>query len=419
MVKAKFLLFRQKVLFTIYVLCISSSITAKGNDLMQSSFEKATASSMANYNFSLSSIIFNRGSSYKQPIYFEQDQSQAKFGKPVDDISFMIGPVRVDTPWMHSNSNSYHRLYHNMEYQGTGVKLPLANGISFTTFRTYGMQISKANQVGGRGAKGVMRSLQPNRHGFNYQSMYNQRFNLVPSGEGIFDNLNTRTDGAFASGFQLHGNKNYSGNLWFYKFYDYVDMAYADYEHKLNLMSNTHVKFALQGLSQSAEGADVIGQKANYTSDSFIAGSPGGNAVGAKMELGYDIYLFQLAWNQVFGDSNSFGGGGLVSPHTYSLATDPLYTTSILHGLIEAGSAGSAYKISSGVNLLNSSLMLSAGFASYETMALPVASEMNLKADYLLSASSASSVSIQCAYLQQPTIRDNYIVTLVTLRHKF
>ena len=419
MANDKVLLFKQKILYGICLIGMYSSIMAKDNDLISSSFEQPAASVATNDNFAINSIILKRGYSRNQPIYFEQGTSRAKFGKPVGDISFMAGPVQLDTPWMHSNSTSYHRLYHNMEYQGAGLKLPLTKEISFTSFRTYGMQISKANQVGGSGAKGVMRSLQPNRNGFNYQSMYNQRFNLVPEEEGIFYKLNTRTDGAFASGLQLNGNKNYSGNIWFYKFYDYVDMAYVDYEHKLQIMNNSHVKFALQGLSQSAEGADIIGQKANYTSDSFIAGSPGGNAVGAKMELNYDIYLFQLAWNQAFGDANSFGGGGLVSPHTYSLATDPLYTTSILHGLIEAGGAGNAYKISSGVNLLNNSLMLSAGFASYETIAFPVASEMNFKADYLLSARSASSLSIQCAYLQQPTVRDNYIVTLVTLRHKF
>ena len=53
---------------------------------------------------------------------------------------------------------------------------------------------------------------------------------------------------------------------------------------------------------------------------------------GLKAELSYD---------GMYGSQNSFYGGGFISPYTFTIVNDPLYTSGLGAGLIEQGAGNS------------------------------------------------------------------------------
>ena len=60
------------------------------------------------------------------------------------------------------------------------------------------------------------------------------------------------------------------------------------------------------------------------------------------------------------------GDGALISPHTAAYATDPLYTTSMIRGLVVQG-PGHAWKTKFTYNLLNDKLNVMLAYAKYTT----------------------------------------------------
>ena len=68
----------------------------------------------------------------------------------------------------------------------------------------------------------------------------------------------------------------------------------------------------------------------------------------------------------------------LYRPYTYSLANDPLYTTSWMLGLIDK-SAGQAYKIAPTVKFLDDALEVGISAARYNTVTMPAVMNMILR----------------------------------------
>jgi hypothetical protein len=76
----------------------------------------------------------------------------------------------------------------------------------------------------------------------------------------------------------------------------------------------------------------------------------------------------QLTWsyNEILAHAGNVGGGAIVSPYTVGYATDPLYTTSMIRGLVEMG-PGTGWKVKWTQNLLHKQFLLMAAFARYHT----------------------------------------------------
>ncbi|RUL70210.1 hypothetical protein [Dyella choica] len=75
---------------------------------------------------------------------------------------------------------------------------------------------------------------------------------------------------------------------------------------------------------------------------------------------------FDLYYNKVAHEAGAVGGGAVISPYTMNYGTDPLFTTSMIRGLVEAG-PGRAWKGKFTYDLLDKKLELTAAYAKYLT----------------------------------------------------
>jgi hypothetical protein len=64
--------------------------------------------------------------------------------------------------------------------------------------------------------------------------------------------------------------------------------------------------------------------------------------------------------------AGAVGGGALISPYTTNYATDPLFTTSMIRGLVEEG-PGHAWKAKALYNFLDKKLQVVVAYAKYDT----------------------------------------------------
>jgi hypothetical protein len=85
-------------------------------------------------------------------------------------------------------------------------------------------------------------------------------------------------------------------------------------------------------------------------------------------DIGTSIYdgKIDFSYNKLDNEKGAVGGGALISPYTANYATDPLYTTSMIRGLVEEG-PGHAWKARAQYNFFDKKLQLVAAYAKYVT----------------------------------------------------
>jgi len=79
------------------------------------------------------------------------------------------------------------------------------------------------------------------------------------------------------------------------------------------------------------------------------------------------FFSLNLAYSDIWGPVSAYGQGAIVSPYTYGFATDPLYTTPYLSGLVELGISGQVYKISPAFTFLNGNLSIAPALTTFIT----------------------------------------------------
>ena len=152
-------------------------------------------------------------------------------------------------------------------------------------------------------------------------------------------------------------------NLWLYQFYNYIDMWYADNDYKLEISKNVSMNFGIQGVMQTANGSNIVGQQTLFGTN-IPAGTPSGNAIGLKWNINVPHDTISFSYNNVFGPAGSYLNGGLISPYTYAFETDPLYTTPALGSMAELGS-GSAFTFRNINKFLDNSLTFTASYSMF------------------------------------------------------
>jgi hypothetical protein len=132
-------------------------------------------------------------------------------------------------------------------------------------------------------------------------------------------------------------NGSFHGEAWFYDFLHFGRMAYLDGTWTMQPIGRW-TPFASAQLVEEWSGGD------NTLADTGtkIVGMAGSRVRSEipGLDLGVRIAgtKFDLSWNRVARqDARTIGGGALISPFTATYATDPLYTTSMLRGLVEQG----------------------------------------------------------------------------------
>ena len=159
----------------------------------------------------------------------------------------------------------------------------------------------------------------------------------------------------------------FSGQTWLYDFLHFARMAYTDGTVTFPAVGIVHPFVSAQLVEEWTTGDNTLvetGTKilgvAGRRVRSEIPGIDAGAHVGHTR--------FDVSWNRVVRQSgDTVGSGTLISPFTASYATDPLYTTSMLRGLVEQG-PGHAWKARITQMLLGDRLQVVTAYTQYRTL---------------------------------------------------
>jgi hypothetical protein len=244
------------------------------------------------------------------------------------------GRIAMDTPWIKTTTNNP---LTNATYQGAIANAQVTDSLFLTALYI-------------NAYKGIAQSE------FSDNSMYtlsNDTTKATPiAGEAALD----LTVGL---GAEYSPRRDIQASLWGYIFQNYVSMLYADGGKTFEINDNQALVLNIQAAIQSdfATGGSVA--------TNLDLGAPDSRMIGAKLTYQKDWFSFGAASNLVWGPSGSFKNGGMISPYTFNIANDPLYTTSFFSGMIEKG-GGSAYKVFSAIKFLEEKLIFTPSFAFYE-----------------------------------------------------
>jgi len=172
-------------------------------------------------------------------------------------------------------------------------------------------------------------------------------------------------DGTTAVGSTYAGG-GLAAQAWFYDFEHFGRLGYADGMY--TIPTGTMVKpFIGAQLVRETSGSDNVIVD-THTKITGLAGERvDAKAWGVDAGVGLGKAKFDVSYNKLESDANAVGAGAIISPYTNSYATDPLYTTSMLRGLVELG-AGHAWKARAQYNFLHDDLQLIASYAHYDTV---------------------------------------------------
>lgn len=300
------------------------------------------------------------------------------------------GWIYIDTPWL-SSSDSLTLV--EPTFQGILTNFQVNENVYITAFALNGYMPISSNYFSGL-------------------TLYNTKYDYATATPNIFD---TPSSGSFAVGVQYGKSSNWKSQLWVYQFNNYANMIYGDSAYKLNINDNLNMTFSAQAGTQGTELYP-------YTNNVFAHagyGAPQSNLLGLKYDFNYRWFEISASYNLVAGRNhhNSYEGGGLISPYTYQLASDPLYTTSTLGGLVEK-SAGQAFKITPAINLFDGNLVISSSYAKYFTNVAPNSQEIDLTLTYAPTISGLKGLSFDAYFgflRQDSTLRTNNNVQFLQL----
>ena len=170
------------------------------------------------------------------------------------------------------------------------------------------------------------------------------------------------TAGTFAVGadYDVGGLK---ATTWYYDFYGFGHLVYAQAGD--TLATGMAVRpFAGFQVVREWGGSSIFD-----VTNTRLLGQPGlavsAFAVGGILGIKFDGSSISAAYDRLQSEgAGTLGGGALISPYTQSFATDPLYTTSMIRGLVELG-PGSAWKLTASKAALQRRLELTLSFAEY------------------------------------------------------
>ena len=256
-----------------------------------------------------------------------------------DILDVTAGNIILTNPWVNSISSYPGATYANTNnpFQAAQVNIQVNDSLLLTGFRAFTYQQYPNNW-------------------FNYTTLYNT--------SGPFSGV-AQTPGSTGVGATWNPTTNYNFNLWYYDFIGQAEMWYLDNHYHQGLSKNVSMDFGVQLLNQAGTGNVMTSSTyQNMQNQTVQTQAVAGNAVGAEVALNTGDNTLLVAYNNIFGTSGSMMNGGIITPYTYGLETDPLYTTPALSSLAELGS-GSAYLIKDTMHFLDGSLKASLAFSQF------------------------------------------------------
>lgn len=249
-----------------------------------------------------------------------------------------VGAMMINNPWVNSIGNSPGTTFAfgNNTYQAAQVNIQALPSLLVTGFYAWNYLMYPNNW-------------------YSKQTLYNV------SGDSHYDLPST--NGPSGVGLIWNPTNNYTAQLWAYNFSDYASMAYFDNAYHIPVGDVVSFDLAGQGFMQRSSGANYASQVV-FPGQSQTAGDISSNGVGAKFAVNVGNNTSSISYNNIFGAEGSFLNGGMVTPYTYGMETDPLYTTPALNSLAELGS-GSAYTIRNSTRFLDNKLKFSLSMSQF------------------------------------------------------
>ncbi|MGC9272124.1 OprD family outer membrane porin [Acidiphilium sp.] len=162
-------------------------------------------------------------------------------------------------------------------------------------------------------------------------------------------------------------------NAWFYQFYNFAALAYVDSSYTMNAGNGLKPFIAGQFLRETDGNSLLNANRQGSAIDGYKGNGVNGTAWGVQAGLNYVIGAgifndgnIAVSYNDLPYHKGAVGDGAIVSPYTVGYATDPLYTTATLRGLVELG-PGDAAKIALTQYLLNHQITAILAFTRFNT----------------------------------------------------
>ncbi len=258
-----------------------------------------------------------------------------------------VGNQTLNTPWVNTSDS---RLI-PATYQGVFAEVtPLSH------WNIYGMRITRWKS---------RTSSDYDKDNLYYPSTFNGD-HMWGGNSVVLSDTSPQAQGILAFG-TSYKNMGISAQTWYYDYYHFANMFYGQASYTYRTGSGID-PFAGAQVSREWEANSLLN---HLNIDSSPGQGVNSTAWGLVLGVNYDpaSAIFgkgQLSWayNQLGYHAGAVGGGAIVSPYTVGYATDPLYTTSMIRGLVEMGS-GNAWKVKWTQHFADNQLLFIAAYASY------------------------------------------------------
>lgn len=253
-----------------------------------------------------------------------------------DKFQLNVGRIFIgDVPWMNSYDDS---MIVSADFQGALANYQISKDWRLSAVATNAYQEFSSNS-------------------FNHDTQYNKQYN----GDGWPLGANVPSANAYALGGIYKPAEDYTLNLWGYNFEGYANMLYADTNYKIHLADKHSLNLGVQAGNQNTLGMSTnVMQQAGF-------GTPSSYLAGAKIGYDYSYWLqTELSFDGMYGPDNAFYQGGFVSPYTYGIVNDPLYTSGLAGGLIEQG-AGNSWRVATTFKPLYDDLKFELAYEKFVT----------------------------------------------------
>lgn len=270
--------------------------------------------------------------------------SQAYVQYKADNTLVRVGQQYLNTPWMGSSDSRVMPA----AYQAAMVDFKPAKGWDLVGLRSFGWKGRTSDS-------------------FHFDNLYypaTYRGDSSYGGIGGLPSSAPAARGTWAAG-ALYAAGGFKGQAWYYDFIDFARMGYADGTYTFKTGTGFDPFIAGQYLDETAGSSSILVQDSAKLFG--VAGSKvKSRAWGADVGVNIPHGKFEVAYNKIDQQSGAVGDGAIISPYTAAYATDPLYTTSMIRGLVEQG-PGHAWKTKLTYNLFNDKLNVMLAYAKYTT----------------------------------------------------
>ncbi len=175
----------------------------------------------------------------------------------------------------------------------------------------------------------------------------------------------TQANGAYALG-TAYATGGFKAQAWYYDFRQFARMGYVDGSYTFKTGTGFDPFIAAQYVTESGGSNNklVSNNVALFgVTGTRVKNNTWGTDVGVNIPNG----KFEVGYNKIAQEAGAVGNGALISPYTAAYATDPLYTTSMIRGLVEQG-PGHAWKAKLTYSFLDNHLVLMTSYAKYTTI---------------------------------------------------